>query len=303
MRIFAAVADCMSFTEAAYSLGISQPAVSQAVERLERELGARLVVREKRKIALTPAGGYFAAESRRILKECDALFENIRSAHFGAREVIRIAFINVYRGQELERAVARFTAAHPQAAIEVQSLSHEQIYEGLMEGGIDLALSDQRRAFSSDFENLELAQTPVYAELASHLPQAAQKRVTAASLRGLSCILVAGASHREAEKNYFAGLLGFKGEFVFADTLAAARLTAASGRGFLLSQGVWRSEAASSATGAATVCVPIFKAGALVRERFCAFCLKNKSTPLIEAFFATLENEFAAGPRQAAAGA
>src|SRR2546423_13992174 len=57
LRAFAAVARQRSFSRAAQELYVTQPAISKHVASLEAELGTQLVIRDRRALALTPAGG------------------------------------------------------------------------------------------------------------------------------------------------------------------------------------------------------------------------------------------------------
>ncbi|WP_167591776.1 LysR substrate-binding domain-containing protein [Jiella endophytica] len=67
LRIFADVVATGSVTEAAARIGLSQPAVTQAVVRLEKQLGATLLDRGHRRVEPTPAGALFAARAERAL--------------------------------------------------------------------------------------------------------------------------------------------------------------------------------------------------------------------------------------------
>lgn len=69
MRVFAAVADLRGFAPAARQLGLSAPAVTRAVRSLEEHLGATLLRRTTRSVALTAAGERFHADCRRLLAE------------------------------------------------------------------------------------------------------------------------------------------------------------------------------------------------------------------------------------------
>ena len=71
LQYFCAVADELSFTFAAQKLHVSQSGVSGQIRALEEELGARLLQRNKRKVALTPEGAAFLVEAREILKHAD----------------------------------------------------------------------------------------------------------------------------------------------------------------------------------------------------------------------------------------
>ena len=67
LKVFMAVSEEGNFTRAARALGISQPAVSQNIAELEKELGKELFVRTKGSVALTPAGSSFKDFAVRIL--------------------------------------------------------------------------------------------------------------------------------------------------------------------------------------------------------------------------------------------
>lgn len=290
MRIFRAVARKLSFTEAALELGISQSAASQSVAALEKRLGVQLLGRHGRRIELTSAGRRFADGAEEILASLERLENEVRQQKVVHFRKLNIAYSNLFRGDELQKAIVRFAAECPDVEIHVAALSHETIYEQLLSGRIDLALSDQRRAFSSDFTNVCLAETPVYAELSARHPLARKKRFAVSDLGAMSCILVVPSAHREVEREYYSALLGFKGDFLFAESLDAARLMASGGRSFLLAQGRWAPEKEGSPAGKMPVtrCLPIFKAGRLVKERFCAFSLLSHRTALTDAFTRTL---------------
>ena len=71
MKYFAAVVDCASFTEAAARCFISQSAISQQIQSLERELGVELLDRRNRRFELTAAGEYFYSRCKVILSQAD----------------------------------------------------------------------------------------------------------------------------------------------------------------------------------------------------------------------------------------
>lgn len=73
IKYFVTVIDCNSFTEAAERLFISQSAISQQIQALEKELGVQLIVRQNRRFSLTPAGEYFYNRGKGLLDEADEL--------------------------------------------------------------------------------------------------------------------------------------------------------------------------------------------------------------------------------------
>src|SRR6266436_7143611 len=72
LRYVAAVARTRNFSRAAEQCHVSQPSLSQQIQKLEDELGERLFHRTKREAKLTPAGEAFLQRAIRILEEVDA---------------------------------------------------------------------------------------------------------------------------------------------------------------------------------------------------------------------------------------
>ena len=86
------MAEELSFSAAARRLHVSQPPLSLQVKALETELGAVLLERDKRNVALTTAGALFLEQARRALGNLDRAAEVVRLASQGEAGEIRIAF-------------------------------------------------------------------------------------------------------------------------------------------------------------------------------------------------------------------
>jgi DNA-binding transcriptional LysR family regulator len=92
LESFLAIADELHFGRAATRLHISQPSLSQHLQRLERSVGARLVDRGPHQVALTPAGQAFRVEARRLLDNLRDAVEMTREIGTGQAGTVRIGF-------------------------------------------------------------------------------------------------------------------------------------------------------------------------------------------------------------------
>jgi len=92
LRYFVAVAEELSFTRAAERLHIGQPPLSQQIQALEADIGARLFDRTKRRVSLTEAGRLFLADARRMLALSEQARETARRAHVGEAGQLRVGF-------------------------------------------------------------------------------------------------------------------------------------------------------------------------------------------------------------------
>lgn len=83
LRYFVAVAEELHFGRAAARLNISQPPLSQQIQALEQQIGARLLARTNRSVLLTAAGKQFLVDSRQILSMVDDAAARAERLHQG----------------------------------------------------------------------------------------------------------------------------------------------------------------------------------------------------------------------------
>jgi DNA-binding transcriptional LysR family regulator len=91
-RYFVAVAEELSFTNAAKRLGMSQPPLSYQIRSLENEIGVQLFERRSRKVFLTDAGGRFLDAARLVLQQAEAAVDVARQAKTGSLGTVRVGF-------------------------------------------------------------------------------------------------------------------------------------------------------------------------------------------------------------------
>jgi DNA-binding transcriptional LysR family regulator len=113
VRFFVAVAEERHFGRAAERMYIAQPALSQHIRRLERELGVRLFDRSSRHVRLTPAGTVFLRGARRLLATADETMRDAVRADEGQLGTISIAVDLAAAGDVLAAALGRWAALRP----------------------------------------------------------------------------------------------------------------------------------------------------------------------------------------------
>lgn len=112
MAAFAAVAEAGSFTAAAERLNTTKSAVSQAVAVLERELGAQLLQRSTRKLAITEAGAAFLSDCRALLAGAEAAMERARTPRAQPSGTLRLTSPHASAGM-VARWIASYRESYP----------------------------------------------------------------------------------------------------------------------------------------------------------------------------------------------
>lgn len=164
---------------------------------MERELGIKLLKRENRRFSLTPAGEHFYQKSLLIMADFERLCKETKNIAQGNAFTLRIGYIKGYGGAEFQRAVAEFTAKYPDVPVDMKNGNHEDLYDLLRTEQVDLALNDQRRAFSDEYVNIVLTAIGCHIEISARNPIANSEFVNADDLRHTPCILVASKEQQE----------------------------------------------------------------------------------------------------------
>lgn len=288
IRYFQAVVRCKSFTGAAEECFISQSAISQQIQALEQELGVKLLNRENRKFSLTPAGEHFYQKSLVLVADFERLcHETVRIANKDNAE-LRIGYLKCYGGQEFRLAVAEFSEKYPDVSVQIINGNHEDLYDALRNGGVDLILSDQRRAFSDEYVNFILAESECYIEIAARNPLASLESIETDDLKNIPCILVASPEQQDNERTYYKEIVGVKGDFLFAENLEEARLLVIGGKGFMPIEG-----GGNEPGFAATLRrILLTRRGKTIRRNYCAFWKTDNSGYYVEEFADILKSKF-----------
>jgi DNA-binding transcriptional LysR family regulator len=288
LKYFQAVVRRGSFTEAAVECHISQSAISQQIQALEQSLGVSLLQRGNRKFTLTPAGEYFYQKSLLLTADFETLCrETARMAHQGDDQ-LRVGYLKGYGGPQFQTAVAEFSAEFPDMTVQIVHGNHEELYDALRSGQVDLVLSDQRRAFSDEYVNLVLTTSECSIEIARQSLIAQRESVEITDLRDIPCVLVASRGQQEIERAYYRDVVGLRGEFLFAENLEEARLQVLGGKGFLPVEG----EGGTVQLGTTLRRIPLTRNGKPIKRTYCAFWKADCANDPIERFAEILQSKF-----------
>jgi DNA-binding transcriptional LysR family regulator len=119
LAIFAKVAECRSFADAAANLRLSKATVSKAVSRIEARLGARLIIRTARRFELTDSGRQLVGRAAQILAEGEAAEDETQARVRSPRGVVRLTAPVSFGTLHLAPLLPAFLAAFPEISIDL----------------------------------------------------------------------------------------------------------------------------------------------------------------------------------------
>lgn len=288
IRYFQSVVRNNSFSLAADECHISQSAISQQIQTLERELGFMLFERKNRKFALTEAGEHFYKKSVILVADYERIVQESKRIATENQATLSIGFLRSYGGEEFHCALEEFSTQYPDVPLKIQYGNHEELCELLKNESVDLIFNDQRRAFPDQYVNLVLTTNEEYIEISSHNPIATLESVNVRDLKNTPCILVSSKEQESIEQDFYQDVIGFRGEFIYAQNLEEARMLVISGRGFLPVEGV--KNAGKTSPGISRV--PLYRKGHPMNRNYCAFWKTDNSGYYVEEFAQMLQKQF-----------
>ena len=142
LRAFTFIAEEGSFTRAAQRVGRTQSAVSMQVQRLEAQLGQRLLSRGKGgTVQLTPHGQFLLTRARDLLALNDDIWASFRTPTI--QGTVRLGTPDDYALRYLPQILKRFAESHPSVQVDVMCLPSSQLVERLRDGDLDLTLCSE----------------------------------------------------------------------------------------------------------------------------------------------------------------
>lgn len=134
----------LNITEAAEVLYTSQPGISKQVRLLESELGINIFERNGKHVkGLTPTGEKIVAIARELLVKAQNIKSVAQEQTLPNKGVLRIATTNTQARYMLPDVIEKFKARYPEVSLHLHQGSPSQIYDALMAGEVDLAITTE----------------------------------------------------------------------------------------------------------------------------------------------------------------
>jgi DNA-binding transcriptional LysR family regulator len=138
LRIFLTLAGELHFGRTAERMGISQPAVSEAVRVLESRLGVKVFERTSRRVRLTPAGEQLRRSIQPALAGLDQALAEASELSRAVRGLLRVGFVLTTDGPPLSRLITTFQSRYPACEVRLCEVETFDAYRALRRGDIDV---------------------------------------------------------------------------------------------------------------------------------------------------------------------
>ncbi len=141
LEIFTVTARLQSFSDAAREFGISQPALSVAIRKIEAELGLTLFDRTTRSVLLTADGRHLAAVADDLLRDVKVALQGVASRASGLHGRLAIAVLPSIAASILPAALTALQHKYPGIDVAISDVMHERAVRMVADGLADFALT------------------------------------------------------------------------------------------------------------------------------------------------------------------
>ncbi len=182
------VAGELHFGRAAEMLSMSQPPLTVAIKKLERELGVQLFDRTTRSVKLTAAGQLFRDGLTPVLADLDRVVAEVSEVNTGIRGKLNVGFVSSASYTVIPEAVALFRARRPLIELVLTPVTTDEQVDLLVEGRLDIGiLRDPMRLPGMDLEQIHTE--PLVLVLPESHPLAALETVAVEDFAGEDFVL------------------------------------------------------------------------------------------------------------------
>lgn len=144
IRNFVSVADQKSFSKAAASLNLSQPALSLSIRNLEQELDSKLLLRTRKEVTVTDLGAKFLIHARAVLREIEKAEEVFITSASEKSHTINVGLTSLFSNFMANPVFSQFCRDNPSVKVEIEVTAHgfdvavDRVSSGLWDFGIVL---------------------------------------------------------------------------------------------------------------------------------------------------------------------
>ncbi|MBG9917438.1 LysR family transcriptional regulator [Bacillus sonorensis] len=233
VKTFHKIVTCKSFNRAAEELNYAQSTVTMQIQKLEADLGIRLLERGKT-FRLTEAGRLFYEQSKHIVKDIEHLQNNMSDLLLGEAGNIRLGALEPIASRRLPEILGEFLSEHPKIRISVEIGNSAPLAERLLQGELDLAIC------STPAIGTDLYFEPLFAEELTVLmpeghPAAEYERVSLKDLREHRLLITAhNCTYRKKIEIAFQELPGNQMNTMEIGSMTALKSYVAAGLGIAL---------------------------------------------------------------------
>ena len=184
IEYFLAVLKHKSYTKAANALFISQPTLSVSIQKLENELGIKLLERDNKGITVTKEGEIFQKQAEKLLTDADALLALMRDINPSLKKCVSIAFPSTIGSWLWKELLSTFPRVHPDIELAIQDLGTIDIVNRLKAVELEVGYGVLDLARDDDIEFEKIKEGELKLILPAAHPLARRQRVRLSELTG-----------------------------------------------------------------------------------------------------------------------
>lgn len=186
---FLAVARHGQVRRAAHELGLSQPAITKGLQRLEKELGFVLFDRGPRGMTLTPVAEQFRQRTQALRASLGEAIKEATDLHLGAMGVLRVGVSPLYAQQLFVPACLKLHRQRPAARIKVMIHLIDALMSALRQGDLDLTINSLPAVMPDDIQAYPLMKDDLCLVVRTGHPLLSRRRLRIEDLAGAEWML------------------------------------------------------------------------------------------------------------------
>ncbi len=187
LSLFLTLAHCKNFTAASDRVHMSQSAFSQAISRLEKEVGVKLFERNTRRVTLTPEGEFLLPVAQRLVQDTENVMRDLKDFAEGKRGKVSIAALAAASAEWIPKILADYLKLYPDVKVRLYDRYSDELLDLIRTGVVDFGIN-REVGQEDEFEHRLLFDDVHYLICRSDHPLAKLRQVTLKQLAGFDYI-------------------------------------------------------------------------------------------------------------------